>query len=319
VQLRDGFAHLESMIQTEVGASAAAPAAIPADGTSTFEVVELDDASAPLDDAPATGLDGEGLVIEEIAAPAAVDAPAPAAPAPAAEPAAPPEGLLVLDTHDGWVAAARGALVTVLAPDATPDAGLRPERVLVNLGAPNALTAFAALRAAGIAAPGFGCIAVPGQPRGLLIGRLELASRPIDPDALLADLPGTFNRGTRVVTAGADVDGLISLRQALARLGVSVSMAWDAKQAGDLLAMVRPEVAIIDLELPPKDGCALVARMALVQPAPLTVVIPKATDTATNFTLAIAHPELGRTTVVTQELVSRTFAIPLKKPAPAKK
>src|SRR5262249_41744396 len=85
----------------------------------------------------------------------------------------------------------------------------------------------------------------------------------------------------------------ISLRQALARLGVSVSMAWDAKQAADLLDMVKPEVAIIDLELPPKDGCALVARMALAKPAPLTIVIPKAIDTAAAFATAAAHPDQG--------------------------
>jgi CheY-like chemotaxis protein len=314
LQLRDGFAHLESLIQTEVDASAGAGTR-PGDGTSTFEVVELDAASASLDDTPALGLDADGLVVEEITPAPRDEAPAPAAASPAASaPARPPEGLLVLDVDEGWSDAGRGGVVTMLAPDATPGPDTRPERVLVNLAAPNALAAFATLRAGGITAPGFGCIAVPGQRRGLLVGRLELASRPIDPDALLADLPGTFNRGTRVVTAGADVDGLISLRQALARLGVSVSMAWDAKQAGDLLGMVHPEVAIIDLELPPKDGCALVARMGLVQPAPLIVVIPKPTDTAATFAAALAHPELGRMTVPAQELIARVAAFVLKPP-----
>src|SRR5262249_30667037 len=149
----------------------------------------------------------------------------------------------------------------------------------------------------------------PGQPRALLLGRFELAGRPVDPDALLGSVRGAFARGTRVVTAGADVDGLISLRQALARLGVSVSMAWDAKQAADLLDMVKPEVAIIDLELPPKDGCALVARMALAKPAPLTVVIPKAIDTAAAFATAAAHPELARLVIPAKEVLMRTLAL----------
>jgi len=216
----------------------------------------------------------------------------------------------VIDVDACWMQA-RGTDVSILAPDAPPPV-TPPERIIVNLAAPGALGAFATLRAAGIAAPAFGCIAIAGQARGLLVGRLELASRPIDPDALLSSLQGTFVRGTRVVTAGADVDGLISLRQALARLGVSVSMAWDAKQAGDLLAMVHPEVAIIDLDLPPKDGCALVARLGLVQPAPLTVVIPKESDTAAGFAAALAHPEVGRMLVPAQELLARVLAAPLK-------
>jgi hypothetical protein len=32
----------------------------------------------------------------------------------------------------------------------------------------------------------------------------------------------------------------MSLRQALSRGGMSVSMAWDGKQAADLLGVVRP-------------------------------------------------------------------------------
>jgi DNA-binding NtrC family response regulator len=164
--------------------------------------------------------------------------------------------------------------------------------------------------------PCFACIVTPGQKRGLLIGRFDVTSRPIDPDALLTLLEGVFSRGTRVVTAGADVDGLISVRQALARLGVSVSMAWDAKQANDLLAMVHPEVAVIDLELPPKDGCAVVARVALTQPAPLTVVIPKATDTSAAFQAAVAHSELARSAFPAKELLNKALAISLKARAP---
>jgi len=61
---------------------------------------------------------------------------------------------------------------------------------------------------------------------------------------------------------GADVDALMSLRQALARKGLSVSMAWDAKQAADLLQVVRPEVVVVDLALPRRDGYGIVARLA---------------------------------------------------------
>jgi CheY-like chemotaxis protein len=326
LQLRDGFAHLESLIQTGVGsdpepapALTLAPALADDSGdgeTSSFEVVELDAADGALDDAGGSSLEVESLVIEELEAP---EPPASVAPdAPAA--AGPAEGVLVLDTDATWTGVApKDATITVQTPDTALADGCNPERILVNLAAPGAIGAFASLRQAGLTTPAFACVAIPGQGRGLLLGRFDVAERPIDPDALLTSLQGVFARGIRVVTAGADVDGLISLRQALARLGVSVSMAWDAKQAGDLLAMVHPEVAIIDLELPPKDGCALVARMGLVQPAPLTVVVPKPSDTAATFAAALAHPELGRATVPTKELLARVLSQSLKAAAPVRR
>jgi CheY-like chemotaxis protein len=306
-QLRDGFAHLESLIQTgiEAGAAPTNGGTIDLSDASTFEVVELDETSAGVDDGGSGGPLDVDLVIEEVE-------PAPT-PTPATAPTACAEGVLVIDTETHWPQAApSGTKLDVAAPDA---AAGEPAQILVNLAAPNALVALARLRASGVAAPCVAYVGVAGQPRALLVSRFELAARPIDPDALLSALPGRFARGTRVVTAGADVDGLISLRQALARLGVSVSMAWDAKQAGDLLSMVHPDVAIIDLELPPKDGCALVARMALAQPPPLTIVIPKAGDMASGFAAAVAHPELSRMTLPPKELLTRALGL-MTAPAP---
>src|SRR5262249_46069331 len=140
-------------------------------------------------------------------------------PAPAAAPVAAPEGIVVVDVDAAWVSAAgEGAAVTTVSPEgdvAAAVAAKNPERFLINLAAPNALAALVAIRAAGLTTPCFGCLGVAGRQQGILLGRLEVAARPIDPDALLELLPKVFVRGTRVVTAGADVDGLISVRQAL--------------------------------------------------------------------------------------------------------
>jgi DNA-binding NtrC family response regulator len=65
----------------------------------------------------------------------------------------------------------------------------------------------------------------------------------------------------------------MSLRQALTRQGISVSMAWDAKQTADLLAVVRPHVVVIDLELPRWDGYAAVAGLAAATPAPHALIV----------------------------------------------
>jgi CheY-like chemotaxis protein/predicted nucleic acid-binding Zn-ribbon protein len=313
-KLRDGFAHLEALIQTgtESGDLPAAPP--PATAPPTFEVVELDGSSAPGDDGGIGGLEVATLDVEEIGEPPA----SAAAPAPLAASAVPASGLVVVDADGFWTGMGpSGMAVHVLAPGpdtAAEVAAKNPARLIVNLAVPNALQTVADVRQAGLRVPCFACIVTPGQTRGVLVGRFDVTTRPIDPDALLALLEGVFSRGTRVVTAGADVDGLISVRQALARLGVSVSMAWDAKQANDLLAMVRPEVAVIDLELPPKDGVAVVARASLTQPPPLMVVIPKATDTSAAFQTAVAHAELARSAFPAKELLNKALSISLKIP-----
>src|SRR5205809_5880582 len=119
---------------------------------------------------------------------------------------------------------------------------------------------------------------------------VEPSSRPLDPDAILEALGPHAGRGIRVVTAGADVDALMSLRQALARRGMSVSMAWDGKQASELLVVVRPEVVVVDLGLPRRDGYGILARLGTVDPVPAAVVIPAADDFTTAFAAALADP-----------------------------
>ena len=85
-------------------------------------------------------------------------------------------------------------------------------------------------------------------------------------------------------------------------------MAWDAEPAGDLLGMVTPDVAIIDLELPPRDGCLLVARMALASPEPpLTVVVPGAAESAATFAEVVTRAELVNATLPAKELVTRVL------------
>src|SRR6185436_11665808 len=178
----------------------------------------------------------------------------------------------VLDVDDTWSnVIVPGHHVTVIAPaDDIADhlTAVVPARIVVNVAAPGALEALAGLRATGATTRIWGCLADVPADRALALGMIELAARPVDPDAVVETLGRYAVRGTRVVTAGADVDALMSLRQALARRGLSVSMAWDAKQAGDLLHVVRPEVVVVDLGLPRRDGYGIVAKLATVDPPP---------------------------------------------------
>jgi hypothetical protein len=220
--------------------------------------------------------------------PADAQAPPPtASPAPAA--AAAREGItVVLDTDQRWGMGAakqrRVALVPINGDTVRRVAELRPWRVVVDLAKPKALETLVALREGGVRARFWGCVADAESGRGLVLGVVEPASQPLDPNAILALLEQYGTKGKRVLTTGEDVDALISLRQALTRNMMSVSMAWNAKQAVDLLPMVRPHVVVIDLGLAPADAIPVLGLVAATKPCPVTVLVPGSKDAAPTFT-----------------------------------
>jgi len=233
----------------------------------------------------------------------------------------PSRSVTVLDVAEGWSDIVVDAHhVSVLAPsdDLSEHLVARvPARIVVNLMAPGAMHALATLRAVGSTARFWGCVADVAGDRVLPLGMVEPAAKPLDPDAIVEILGRYAVRGTRVVTAGADVDGLMSLRQALARRGLSVSMAWDAKQAADLLHVVRPEVVVIDLGLPRRDGYGIIARLGTVDPVPSAVLLPGAEDASVGFTAALSDPaHAGRTLTLRQFLagvLARSEAPPVER------
>src|SRR5947199_6739309 len=246
------------------------------------------------EDAPATAA-AEPTPFESPPAPAAPPRPA-AQPPSAVRPRAVGARRLVvvLDVDSVWEGAViDGTEVRVVEPGGDVVArlaGARPTRLVVNLAAPGALAAMGALRARGVSGRLWGCLASPGSDKALPLGMIEPATRPLDPDAILPVLGGYATRGTRVVTAGADGDVLMSLRHALTRQGLSVSMAWDAKQAVDLFDAVRPELVVLDLELPPRNGYELVVRLAGAIPVPSVVLVyGDGDDTAAGFAAALTR------------------------------
>jgi hypothetical protein len=224
----------------------------------------------------------------------------------------------VIDNDDAWERATLDGHQVAVVP---PGEGLsgylgenQPVRVIVNLAAPGALETCFALRAEGSRVPLWGCLGDATRDRAIPLGLIEPAGRPLDADAVLTSLDGHATRGTRVITAGADVDALMSLRQALSRSGMSVSMAWDGKQANDLLGVVRPEVVVIDLDLPRREGYGIVAQVAELETIPTTVLVPGDDDAATGFAAALADPKRAGRAV---PLASMLGAIVAREAAPA--
>ncbi len=222
--------------------------------------------------------------------------------------------IAVLDVDQSWTdAAVADHQVTVLAPDGAAGEQitmLQPERVVVNLAAPGALQALVAIRAAGCTARFWGCIADPRNGRGLALGPVEPAVAPLDPDAVIEALGPYAAAGGRVVTTGADVDALMSLRQALSRRRVSVSMAWDGKQAADLLGVVKPLAVVVDLDLPRRDGYTVIAGLDQVDPVPFAVVVGGTDDAPAALLAQLGDPTVARRAVPLAEMLTQLAARP---------
>jgi CheY-like chemotaxis protein len=221
--------------------------------------------------------------------------------------------LLVLDVDEAWSAGEGSTLVvSVVAPSddvATRVAEIGPHRILVNLAAPGAFQAMVTLRAGGCGIRFYGCIARRDDEQTLLLGPVEPAPHRADTDVLVALLTGYAPKAARIMAAGTDANTFISLRQALTRAGMSVSIAWDAKQASDLLEIVRPQLLVLDLGLPPRGAHGLVAQAAAGTPPPVAVLIPGPADPAAGFLAAMldrsAAAGTPRTRAV-QETLRRT-------------
>jgi CheY-like chemotaxis protein len=200
--------------------------------------------------------------------------------------------IVVLDGADCWGSLeVRGHAVYTVVPDAAAAAAvaaLNPTRVLVNLSAQGAVNTLGALRKAGCSARFWGCVADGEARRGLALMAVEPVIPPLEPDTILRKLGDYVCKGARILTVGGDVDALMSLRQALARKGVSVSMAWDAKQAIEVMHQVRPDAVVVDLDLPKGDGYVIVVNAAnLLDPAPFMVLLGGRVNSGDGFTCAL--------------------------------
>lgn len=230
-------------------------------------------------------------------------APADAPPIPIPEPTS--RVVAVLDQEGAWNGIDVGDAVLV-AP--TDDAVKKlaadwPGTILANLAAPGVMKALVAMR--GMHAPTriVGFIATGAADRALPLGAIEPASLPLAPDAIVAALARHAPAKGRVVTVGADVDALLSLRQALARQGTSVSLAWDAKQATDLLDMVNPHAVVADLGAP-HDACAVLGRLAANSPVPAAVLIEGTADASSALAMALNNPDVSSKILPRKDLLA---------------
>jgi CheY-like chemotaxis protein len=102
---------------------------------------------------------------------------------------------------------------------------------------------------------------------------LETIPRPLEPDAVLGTFLGWMPHDARVVAVGPDQERFSRLRTALARQHLSVTLAWHAAQALQLVRTSRPDLVLVDLGLPRLEGHLLVAQLATVDPPPSLLLL----------------------------------------------
>lgn len=200
--------------------------------------------------------------------------------------------VVVLDADSGWRGLVAGGHAVHAVDPATVSlprlTALRAVRVCVNLAAPSALPALVRLRAEGFEPPVFGLVAGPGSEHAVGLGRVEPVLEPFDAALLRQRLLGHAPLDARVLCAGPDAAALLAFRAAMAADGAPVSLAWNAPQAHELLGLMRPEVVLVDLALPPDGGHALVLRLAESAAAPLLLLRPGTRDDAAAFRRLVA-------------------------------
>ena len=96
------------------------------------------------------------------------------------------------------------------------------------------------------------------------IGAARCLQRPVDPKAILAQIQSyVAKKLTGVVLVSAHLRELSGVRAALSEVDAAGSVACDARQALDLLEIVRrPDAVLIDLSLEGGQGLALAHQSA---------------------------------------------------------
>lgn len=222
--------------------------------------------------------------------------------------------IVVIDSDPSWRAMlVAGHLVEVVDPrDATCGAllGYQAPRTVLNLAVPGALDTLARLRADGFTNRIFGCLSLPGTQHAIGIGPVEMAPRPLQPERVLATLCDWMPADARIIAAGGDGAAYLALRRTLAAERYSVSLAWDTNQAADLLAMIRADLVLVDLDLAPRGAHAFVAQLGALETVPAAVLLPSAGDDGASFQAAATQLKYASFVRKRQEVLARILRMP---------
>ncbi len=96
---------------------------------------------------------------------------------------------------------------------------------------------------------------------GFAFGKVDFFAAPIDPDGCVTRLLERRGSVQRLLAVSDNVEMTGALREVLGRVRCSTSVAFDVRQAVDLLPMIKPDVVLVDFSLPRGEGLRLVSRL----------------------------------------------------------
>jgi chromosome segregation ATPase len=97
--------------------------------------------------------------------------------------------------------------------------------------------------------------------KGRVVGLVDYFPYPFEPETCAARLLEGGDGVSRLLAVSEDIEAMHALRALLGRARCSTTVALDARQAIDLIELVKPDVVLIDMSLPRGEGLDLLARL----------------------------------------------------------
>lgn len=202
--------------------------------------------------------------------PAPTAVPSPAAPRPESNPAAlaPADPLLLIHLEkntalsDAVRAAAAGSSAEYCPAEAAPRNPARRKLLVLNLhqDSGDPLADLTQVERWGLSQRLALTYCAEGS-RGVVLGLVRFFPPPFDATACATDLLSQPRSPQRLLVVSENFEVMNELKAVLSRQGCGISMAFDARQALDLVPMIRPDLMLIDLLLPKGEGFRLIGRI----------------------------------------------------------
>ncbi len=129
--------------------------------------------------------------------------------------------------------------------------------------------------------------------KGRILGVADVFPAPFDPVVCAAHLLGGDSRLRRVMTVGEFADMMSRLRELLGRSRCSTAVAFDRRQALDLVTLVRPEYVLVDLALADGAGLDLLLELGRHTDPPVKLGVTWSRPIAGQVLRAAVEARLG--------------------------
>jgi CheY-like chemotaxis protein len=149
------------------------------------------------------------------------------------------------------------------ATDPRPDPGAERRLLLVNLAVSELDPLHEIVNSSlwGIAEPAAFVYCADGG-HGAVLGFVHFFPPPFEAHACVQRILRRPSRPQRLLLIGEAFETMNALKDSLAEAQCGVSMAFDSRQALDLVPMLKPDLALVDLDLPRGEALRLAVRLS---------------------------------------------------------